>query len=79
VEALGVEENAVPPFFSGDSLYQELLPRNGDFTGVAALAVAWATPDAWDAVIGQAAMGELASNEEPTGVLVHGWPPLGWL
>jgi len=79
VEALGVEENGVPPFFSADSLHEELLPCNGDFAGVAGLAVAGTTPDAWDAVIGQAAIGELASNEEPTGAFVHGCPPRGWL
>jgi hypothetical protein len=55
-----------------DSFHQHLVVREDRVAGIACFAVAWTTPDPFDAVMWQAPILELTSNEAAKSFLVHG-------
>src|SRR5512132_707347 len=63
-----------------DPFHQQLVPREDRVAGFARFAVAWITPDPFDALMRQAPILELTSDEGAEGFLVHsGLARTGWL
>jgi hypothetical protein len=58
-----------------DPFHQQLVPREDRVAGVACFTVAWITPNPFDALIRQAPVLELASDEAAEGFLVHSGIP----
>ena len=58
-----------------DPFHQQLVPREDRVAGFASFAVAWTTPDPFDALMRQAPVLELTSDEAAEGFLVHSGIP----
>ena len=73
VEATDVELHGL--LVCPDALYHELAALNGRVTGEAHLAMAVAAPDLREALLRQASIGELFSNEMTDAFEFQGGPP----
>ena len=72
LETSDVQLKGPPAKFQRDPFHQQLVLREDRVAGVAFFAVAWTTPNPSDAVMRQAPVSELASDEETEGLWVHG-------
>jgi hypothetical protein len=71
LETSDVELKGPPAEIQREPFHQQLVPRDDRVAGIAHFAVAWTTPNLFDAVMWQAMVMDSASDEEAKSFLVH--------
>jgi len=71
VETPDVQLKRLPTKVKGEPFHQQLVTGEDHAAGVAHFAVAWTTPDPFDAIVRQATVLDHVSDEAPEGFLVQ--------
>lgn len=71
VETSDVQLKGLPTKVEREPFHQQLMTRENHAAGVARFAVAWTTPDPFDAVVRQAPVLDHVPDVMPEGFLVH--------
>jgi hypothetical protein len=74
VETPDVQLKGLPTKVEREPFHQQLVTLEDHAACVARLAVAWATPDSFDAVVRQATVLDLVPDETLQRFLIHPWP-----